>query len=113
MSTVPKGFFGHVKRKEKTKVSISLLLGTDGIMLTDDRGTKEPSTSQSFSYFVRGNDPSAREGRTQIIRWELVCKKSEIIYRVDLAFQMIQTNCILGSEGTRPSDVCMPVANTF
>lgn len=41
MSTVPKGFFRHVKRKEKTKVSISLLLGTDGIMLTDDRGTAE------------------------------------------------------------------------
>ena len=38
MSTVPKGFFRHVKSKEKTKVSISLLLGTDGIMLTDDRG---------------------------------------------------------------------------
>lgn len=39
MSTVPKGFFRRVKSKEKTKVS--LLLGTDGIMLTDDRGKTE------------------------------------------------------------------------
>ena len=41
MSTVPKGFFRHVKSKENTKLSISLLLGTDGIMLTDDRGKTE------------------------------------------------------------------------
>lgn len=41
MSVVPKGFFQHVKSKENMKVSISLLLGTDGIMLTDDRGKTE------------------------------------------------------------------------
>lgn len=77
-------------------------------------GEKQNSfPSQSFSYFVRGNDPSTKEDRAYIVRWELICKRSEIIYRVDLVCQMIQTNCILGSEGSSQSDVYVSVANTF